>query len=49
MKKDIAELVAKCPNCQHVKVEHQKSRGLSWDIKYSYLEVGRFEYGLHCW
>ncbi|WMV18493.1 hypothetical protein MTR67_011878 [Solanum verrucosum] len=26
MKKDIAEFVAKCPNCQQVKLEHQKSR-----------------------
>ena len=24
MKKDIAEYVAKCPNCQEVKVEHLK-------------------------
>ena len=28
LKKDIAEFVAKCPNCQQVKVEHQKSGGL---------------------
>ncbi|KAM3264521.1 hypothetical protein P3L10_001515 [Capsicum annuum] len=27
MKKGIAEFVAECPNCQRVKVEHQKSRG----------------------
>ncbi|WMV41365.1 hypothetical protein MTR67_034750 [Solanum verrucosum] len=32
MKKDIAEFVAKCPNCQQVKVEHQKLGGLSQDI-----------------
>ncbi|MCQ8082127.1 hypothetical protein NP492_23680, partial [Salmonella enterica] len=32
MKKDIAEFVAKCSNCQQVKVEHQKSGGLSQDI-----------------
>uniref|UniRef100_A0A0V0GQI5 Putative ovule protein n=1 Tax=Solanum chacoense TaxID=4108 RepID=A0A0V0GQI5_SOLCH len=32
MKKDIAGFVAKCPNCQQVKVEHQKSGGLSQDI-----------------
>ncbi|WMV09749.1 hypothetical protein MTR67_003134 [Solanum verrucosum] len=27
MKKDIAEFMAKCPNYQHVKVEHQKPEG----------------------
>ena len=27
MKKSIAEFVAECPNCQRVKVEHQKPRG----------------------
>ncbi|KAH0758100.1 hypothetical protein KY290_021593 [Solanum tuberosum] len=32
MKKDIAEFVAKCPNCQQVKVEHQKPGGMSQDI-----------------
>ncbi|WMV41715.1 hypothetical protein MTR67_035100 [Solanum verrucosum] len=32
MKKDIAEFVAKCPNCQQVKVEHQRLGGLSQDI-----------------
>ncbi|WMV19430.1 hypothetical protein MTR67_012815 [Solanum verrucosum] len=32
MKKDIVEFVAKCPNCQQVKVEHQKPRGLFQDI-----------------
>ncbi|WMV45825.1 hypothetical protein MTR67_039210, partial [Solanum verrucosum] len=33
MKKDIACFVAKCPNCQQVKVEHKKSRDLSQDIE----------------
>ena len=33
MKKDIAEFVAKCPNCQQVKVEHQKSSGLLQEIQ----------------
>ncbi|WMV37795.1 hypothetical protein MTR67_031180 [Solanum verrucosum] len=33
MKKDIAEFVAKCPNCQQVKVEHQKPGVLSQDIR----------------
>ncbi|WMV18549.1 hypothetical protein MTR67_011934 [Solanum verrucosum] len=32
MNKDIAEFVANYPNCQQVKVEHQKSGGLSQDI-----------------
>ncbi|MCF7184032.1 hypothetical protein L3H42_11075 [Corynebacterium sp. MC-13] len=27
MKKDLAEFVAQCPNCQQVKVEHQKLGG----------------------
>lgn len=35
MKKDIAKFVAKCPNCQQVKVEHQRSGGLTQDIKIS--------------
>ncbi|WMV25255.1 hypothetical protein MTR67_018640 [Solanum verrucosum] len=30
--KDIVEFVAKCPNCQQVKVEHQRPGGLSQDI-----------------
>lgn len=29
MKKDIAKFVAKCPNCQQVKVNNQKPSGLS--------------------
>jgi len=33
MKKDIAGFVAKCPNCQQVKVEHQKLGGLSQYIR----------------
>ncbi|XP_019228874.1 PREDICTED: uncharacterized protein LOC109209964 [Nicotiana attenuata] len=28
MKRNIAEYVAKCPNCQQVKIEHQKPGGL---------------------
>ncbi|WMV25482.1 hypothetical protein MTR67_018867 [Solanum verrucosum] len=28
MKKGIAEIVVKCPNCQQVKVEHQRPGGL---------------------
>ena len=33
MKKDIVEFVAKCPNCQQVKVEHQKLVGLTQNIE----------------
>ncbi|WMV29487.1 hypothetical protein MTR67_022872 [Solanum verrucosum] len=33
--KDIAEFVAKCPNCQQVKVEHQKLGGLGTRVKFS--------------
>ena len=33
MKKDIAEYVDKCPNCQQVKAEHLKSSGLTQIIK----------------
>ncbi|KAH0689070.1 hypothetical protein KY289_016428 [Solanum tuberosum] len=32
MKKDIADFVAKCPNCQQVKVDHQKPRGMTQEI-----------------
>ena len=33
MKKDIVEYVAKCPNCQQVKVGHLKLGGLTQMIK----------------
>ncbi|WMV49339.1 hypothetical protein MTR67_042724 [Solanum verrucosum] len=32
MKRDIANFVAKCPNCQQVKVEHQKPGGMTQEI-----------------
>jgi len=32
MKRDIADFVAKCPNFQQVKVEHQKLRGMTQEI-----------------
>ncbi|WMV41618.1 hypothetical protein MTR67_035003 [Solanum verrucosum] len=32
MKRDIVEFIAKCPNCQQVKVEHQRPGGLSQNI-----------------
>ncbi|XP_070031854.1 uncharacterized protein [Nicotiana tomentosiformis] len=42
MKKDIAEFVPRCPNCQQVKIEHQKPdfKG-SWD---DYLPLVEFAY-----
>ena len=33
MKKSIAEFVAQCPNCQQVKIEHQKPGGLLQNIE----------------
>ncbi|XP_075091879.1 uncharacterized protein LOC142172027 [Nicotiana tabacum] len=33
IKKDIAELVAQCPNCQQVKAEHQRPGGLTQCIE----------------
>ncbi|KAH0658205.1 hypothetical protein KY289_026953 [Solanum tuberosum] len=35
MKKGIAKFVAKCPNCQQVKVEHQRPGGLAQNIELS--------------
>ncbi|WMV13440.1 hypothetical protein MTR67_006825 [Solanum verrucosum] len=35
MKRCIAELVAKCPNCQQVKVEHQRPGGLGSKVNLS--------------
>ncbi|WMV08505.1 hypothetical protein MTR67_001890, partial [Solanum verrucosum] len=32
MKRDIANFVAKCPNCQQVTVEHQKPGGMTQKI-----------------
>ncbi|WMV33522.1 hypothetical protein MTR67_026907 [Solanum verrucosum] len=32
MKRDIAYFVVKCPNCQQVKVEHQKPGGMTQEI-----------------
>ena len=29
MKRDIADFVSKCPNCQQVKVEHEKPGGIT--------------------
>ena len=33
LKRDIAEFVAKCPNCQQVKAEHLKLGGLLQEIQ----------------
>lgn len=33
MKRDIAEFVSKCPNCQQVKVEHQRPSGVAQNIE----------------
>ncbi|WMV42518.1 hypothetical protein MTR67_035903 [Solanum verrucosum] len=33
MKKGIAKFVAKCPNCQQVKVDHQRPGGLGQNIE----------------
>ena len=32
MKRDIANFLGKCPNCQQVKVEHQKPEGMTQEI-----------------
>ncbi|XP_070024936.1 uncharacterized protein [Nicotiana sylvestris] len=52
MKKDIAEVVARCPNCQQVKIEHQKPRGLlqameipTWKWEKCRLPMGWFDIG----
>ena len=45
MKNDIAEFVAKCPNFQQVKAEHQNSGVLLQEIQIP-TEVGRHQYGL---
>ena len=32
LKRDIADFFSKCPNCQQVKVEHQKPGGMTQEI-----------------
>ena len=46
MKRDIADFVSKCPNCKQVKVEHQKSGGMTqendiptWKWEVIYMDV----------
>ncbi|WMV14167.1 hypothetical protein MTR67_007552 [Solanum verrucosum] len=41
IKKDIAEFVAKCLNCQQVKVEHQRPGGLAQNIELPEWKVDR--------
>ena len=48
MKIEIARYVAKCDICQRVKAVHLKSVG-PLQPSHSDLEVGRYQYGLHCW
>ena len=38
MKRDLADFVAKCTDCQHVKVEHQKLGGMKQDIDINTLK-----------
>ena len=33
MKRNVAAFVAKCPNCQQVKAEHQRPGGLAQNIE----------------
>ena len=33
IKRDIADFVSKCPNCNQVKVENKKLRGMTQEIK----------------
>ena len=39
-KKNVVDFVAKCPNCQQVKAEHQKPDGLAQSIEIP-VENGR--------
>ena len=48
MKKDLVEFVAQCPNCQQVKVEHQKP-GVYAMYKDSNMKVGYDQYGFCYW
>ena len=34
MKRDMADFVSKCPNCQQVNVEHQKPGGMTQEINF---------------
>ncbi|XP_070020062.1 uncharacterized protein [Nicotiana sylvestris] len=44
MKKDIEKFVAQCPNCQQVKIDHQKAQWIIAGYKDSNLEMGREDY-----
>ena len=39
LKKDIADFVAKCPNCKQVKKEHKKQDGLFYEIQVPTLKL----------
>ena len=39
LKKDIADFVAKCPNCNQVKKEHKKQDGLFYEIQVPTLKL----------
>lgn len=45
IKKDIIGFVAKCPNCQQVKVEHQMPISTLQKFSIPYLEMGSREHG----
>ncbi|WMV58430.1 hypothetical protein MTR67_051815 [Solanum verrucosum] len=45
MKRDIAYFAAMCPNCQRVKVEHQKQGGMTQEVNIPTI-VGSDKHGL---
>nr|GEW10780.1 hypothetical protein [Tanacetum cinerariifolium] len=49
MKADLATYVIKCLTCAKIKVEHQKPSGFTSTTKNSCLEIGKNNYGFHCW
>jgi hypothetical protein len=49
MKRSIAEYVAICDTCQHVKAEHQRPAGSIAAVEDPRVEMGGDHYGLHCW
>jgi hypothetical protein len=48
MKREIAKYVFECDTCQRVKASHLKVSG-TLQPAYSIVEVGRHQYGSHCW
>jgi hypothetical protein len=49
MKRDIAEYVSLCDTCQRVKVEHQRSAGITVTIEDPRMEMGRNRNVYHSW